>query len=540
MNRVRTRKSLDGGNLPRVSLHASTIKCRVDTRVNLHRMDVAIISNADSSYGLSISQTLVRLGFRVYALGESFDDFDFEHDDCFRVPINPYDLKSALRAMQEIREREGSIHSIILNPRLERGGHRRLIEIPPGDVLDSSVANFTIPLMLTRAVAEDVANLQGFFFFLTWDRPKTGPVDPILDACGEGLKHLSDGVFSVLRVLGARACRIGIQPNANKDVPVSASSDHSQTRIQADEVADVIEAVIRSKDLNAITEIRIRPRLDRGDLRLPRTHLPVDDFQDLRLPEQDDFPPDEILIPTRKPKTYLKIAEVEFPEEDWSFDEEELDSIRDPDDLSGEGGSESERRSSKPNRRRESPENANESEGDLGEGEGQRKKRRRRRRGKRSRDPKAGDRTPDADATQSGDVRPDDAAETSSNSSQSTEKPVAESTPVGPATGPSEPVTAAPDERPDSGPPGVEEAVGTSTNASGRKRAAKKAATKRTAKKAARKSAGKKTAPRKTARKAAPPQGASASDEAGQVEQSKLVTDDAKTGDAPDADRSDD
>ncbi len=525
-------------------------------------MDVAIISNADSPFGLSITKSMVRLGFRVYAFGEDFADFDFEHDDCLKVVFNPFDLKAALRAVEEIRDREGAINTIILNPRMDRSGHRRLIEISPTDVLDASIANFTVPLMLTRAVAEDVANLQGFFFFLTWDRPKTGPVDPILDACGEGLKHLSEGVFSVLRVLGARACRIGIQPNANRDVPVSASSDHGQTRVQAEEVADVIEAVIRSKDLNAITEIRIRPRLDRGDLRLPRTHFPIDDFEEIRLPEKGDYPPEEILIPTRKPKTYLKIAEVEFPDEedDWAFDDEAEKSFRDPGDGAGEEKETFEDRGPEVRRpRAESPgreppearrgEDAEIREGVAGpDGDARRKKRRRRRRGKKNRDVVGGS---GEDGTARTDVPGEDRrGEVGERQRPEREKPIDSDRPVESGrrefseSSPEKTASTASDASPANS--GDDEETGeVSPPTASAKKSARKATKKTTARKAAvRKSATKKVAAKKTARKvvrkATSGSGEVVAKESGQVDQPQLVADNAKSGNNPTANRSED
>ncbi len=366
-------------------------------------MDIAILSNGDSSYGLLISKMLIRLGFRVYSIGGRHEGLDFDHPDYLKVEIDPTDLKAWITAVNKIREREGAIHTMILQPRMEHAGPKRLFEMDPKVILDASVVNFTVPMMLTRLVAEDVANLQGYFFYVTWDRAKTGPVDPILDACGEGIHRLSEGVFGILRVLGARACRISLLPNTGKGIPESASSDHPQTKIQAEEMAGVIEAVIRSNDLNSITEVRIRPRVERGDLRLPRTHIKEDDFSTIRLPSPEDFPSDEILIPTRKPRVYLKVAEVEFPDEAWDPDDGDFESdlrepLRDPledEEDTGEGKSrESDNRGDRrgTNNRAESRDGAGESRqarssedsGGDGEGDAKRKKKRRRRRNKRS------------------------------------------------------------------------------------------------------------------------------------------------------------
>ena len=403
-------------------------------------MDVAILTGADSRIGQTVARTLLRMGFRVHAVGARPDPTGFD-ERYYRVhACAPGKLAEWKRTLEAILEEEDQRVDLLLtlggieltsgwDEESAEGLVRRLHGCLTEPLLAAQVC---LPALLRhkgfllhghrRRIDEELRFEPGFFE----DSLRTAYEDLFRRRAAEGLR--------TARVLFAFPAEGGV---------ASVESD------LAEAVAEAFEVILRQKETCVVRELELSPRGVRPGRLFPDLVPGVDPYEETVLPRPENAAPGEretILIPTEKPRHYVQIAEVE--------------------EVPAEGSADSS--SGSRNRRRSS-----------------------RSRGRSRR------KNPSAEAEASGGVdSPPEPGEAPSAAEDSGEAPPGPShegpDPAAEATPPAE--SPEPAESPTDG----ADRAGSSGEAAAP--AAKKAA-KKTAKKAARKTAAKKTAARKTARK---------------------------------------
>jgi NAD(P)-dependent dehydrogenase (short-subunit alcohol dehydrogenase family) len=83
-------------------------------------MDIAIVTGAETPLGLSLIQRLVRQGYRVHGIGNSFSKVTFSDPQFFAIPVDLTDLNGVTETLGKILEKENSldllIHAIDVTP----------------------------------------------------------------------------------------------------------------------------------------------------------------------------------------------------------------------------------------------------------------------------------------------------------------------------------------------------------------------------------------------------------------------------------------
>jgi hypothetical protein len=268
-------------------------------------MDVAILTGADSRIGQTVARTLLRMGFRVHAIGARPDPTGFD-ERYYRVhACAPGKLAEWKKTLEAILAEENqrldlllTLGGIELTSGWEEESAEGLVRRLHGCLTEPLLAaQVCLPALRRhkgfllhghrRRIDEDLQFAPGFFE----DSLRTAYEDLFRRRAAEGLR--------TARVLFAFPAEGGV---------ASVESD------LAEAVAEAFEVILRQKETCVVRELELSPRGVRPGRLFPDLVPGVDPYEETVLPRPENAAPEEretILIPTEKPRHYVQIAEVE-------------------------------------------------------------------------------------------------------------------------------------------------------------------------------------------------------------------------------------
>jgi len=313
-------------------------------------MDVAIVTGADTRFGDAVCRTLLKMGFRIHALGHNPDPSGY--DDRYYVPhpYGPGRLAELKGALEDALEAEGRLDLLVGlgGPEVVTGWEAST----PEALVRRLHGCLTEPLLAASVCLDALRKSKGFLI-----HGHRRPVAKDLSICPgyfeDSMKKAYDDLFIRNASSGLRSARILYAD------PEEEADDHPIHQDVAESVSKGFEVILRQKETCVIREISITPRGLGPVGTFPNLSVAVDPYQTSVLPEGESETEEPILIPTEKPKHYVQIAEVkditegDVEVEDYYEDEQadELDRPQKPSRDEQDSESSSKPNSSKRRRR---------------------------------------------------------------------------------------------------------------------------------------------------------------------------------------------
>jgi len=264
-------------------------------------MDVAIVTGADTRFGDAVCRTLLKMGFRIHALGQNPDVTGY--DERFFIP-HPYGagrLAELKAALEEAIAAEPRVDLLVGlgGPEVVTGWE----ENAPEALVRRLHGCLTEPLLAASVCLKALLKSKGFLI-----HGHRRPVDKdlrVFPGYFEGaMKKAYDDLFVRHAAAGLRSARVLYA------YPEDESEESSVHQDVAESVSRAFEIILRQKETCVVQEISLMPRGLRVSEFFPNLAAAVDPYQTTVLPEGESETSEPILIPTERPKHYVQIAEV--------------------------------------------------------------------------------------------------------------------------------------------------------------------------------------------------------------------------------------
>ncbi|MGB0371253.1 MAG: SDR family NAD(P)-dependent oxidoreductase [Opitutales bacterium] len=293
-------------------------------------MDHALVLGADTRFGQAICRRLTSRGFRVFALARDFDNNPWEHPDFVKLPIDLTDTAAVAKQIDDIHD-AGGVFSLVVNAIHYLPSQSEFDHIPVGELEAVLRLHLNLPIIAARLTLNDLSQSHGNFVHIVPSVPAgTAPSVSVL-AAQEPLKAALNALQSERHHTGLRITHVypyflgssksELAGTSTEEVKVGMDS---QSRLDPESVADVIEELVTGREGNFATEIHIRPRTPRDAAPLARTLVKPSGYSAITLPPPEKAAPGQELIPTAKPTTPVDVKDrpVTYADVIDSYDEE--------------------------------------------------------------------------------------------------------------------------------------------------------------------------------------------------------------------------
>jgi len=264
-------------------------------------MDVAIIIGADTRFGDAVCRTLLKMGFRIHALGHDPDSSGY--DERFYIPhsYGAGRLAELKGALEEVLESESRLDLLVGlgGPELVTGWE----ESSPEALVRRLHGCLTEPLLAARVCLEKLKKSKGFLIH-GHRRPVGKDLSVFPGYFEDSIKKAYDDLFVRNAGSGLRSARVLYA------YPEDESEENPIHQDIAESVSRAFEVILRQKETCIVREISIAPRGLNQPGVFPNLLSAVDPYQTTVLPEGASETEAPILIPTERPKHYVQIAEV--------------------------------------------------------------------------------------------------------------------------------------------------------------------------------------------------------------------------------------
>jgi len=261
-------------------------------------MDIAIVTGAETPLGLRLIQSLVRQGCRVHGIGNNFSKVTFADPNFIAHAIDLSDLNAVTETTQKILDEEKRLHILIHAIDVTPGA--AFEKLPVGNLEAVLKIGLLGPVMLTRLALPNLLRFRGQLINIIPGNKSGQPASAANALIEGGLRQMNQALFDQARDAGLRITNLILRQNT---APNSDASPEilSQSRIDPEHVARVIERLVDENDPNVPNEISLYPRLSpSAEETLPATALPVDPYSAVVLPPKEYCPPEEPKIPTKQ------------------------------------------------------------------------------------------------------------------------------------------------------------------------------------------------------------------------------------------------
>tara|TARA_R100000027_G_scaffold38992_1_gene28884 strand:+ start:24138 stop:25709 length:1572 start_codon:yes stop_codon:yes gene_type:complete len=307
-------------------------------------MDVAIVTGADTRFGDAVCRTLLKMGFRIHALGQNPDSSDYDSRYYHPHAYGAGKLAELKNALEDVLKEEGRLDLLIGlgGPEMTTGWENST----PEGLVRRLHGCLTEPLLAASVCLKALKQSKGFLIH-GHRRPVAKDLSISPGYFEDSMRRAYDELFIRNAESGLRSARILYA------YPEEESDSEAIYQDVADSVSRAFEIILRQKETCVIREMHISPR-GLGPVGVfPNLVTAMDPYQTTILPESDPNELEPILIPTEKPKHYVQIAEVkditsgdvEVPDHYEDEVDDELDTHRRRDQgENGDGQSKSKRR----------------------------------------------------------------------------------------------------------------------------------------------------------------------------------------------------
>jgi len=223
-------------------------------------MKSAIVTGASSGIGEEISKTLLKEGFKIFAIARNFSKCSVKNENFIKIECD-------LRDKKEIKNLKNKIEKQNLKILINNAGigyfsmHEELSFEKIEEIIDT---NLKAPLLLTNLFLRDLKKNGGYIFNInSISALKPSFFGAAYGASKAGLRHFGISLFEESRKSSLKV--ININPDFT-DTPFFENLNFSPTKdplsyIDPKDIADIIRYILHLREGTVITDITIQPQL---------------------------------------------------------------------------------------------------------------------------------------------------------------------------------------------------------------------------------------------------------------------------------------
>lgn len=269
-------------------------------------MDIAIVTGAETPLGQQITERLITQGYRVHGIGNNFSKVAIASADFKAHAVDLTDLDAVRTATQAILETEKRLHLLIHAIDVTPGTAFR--KLPIGNLEAILKIGLLGPVMLTRMVLPNLMRFRGQLINIIPTNKSGHPASAVNALIEGGLREMNNALFDQARDSGLRITNLLLRQNVESAPENASDAQLIQSRIDPDDVANVIEQLLDAHATNIPNEITLHPQLSASaSSSLPEAPEPLDPYTTVVLPPQDYFPPEPELIATKEPDSIQRV-----------------------------------------------------------------------------------------------------------------------------------------------------------------------------------------------------------------------------------------
>ena len=223
-------------------------------------MAIAVVTGASSGIGKAISIRLLELGYDVMGISREIDTDPIQHPNFSTLACDLSD-EFELNSIIPVLQTDPSV-SILCN--VAGFGVFEPHEEIDTDTISKMVAlNLTAPMILSNALLRVLKFNQGLIFNITSiEALRSSKFSAIYTATKTGLRAFSQSLFEEVRKSGVNV--VSINPDMTDTAFFDSlrfnPSEEFDKRLEAEDIADVVQNVLEMRNGACITDITIRPQ----------------------------------------------------------------------------------------------------------------------------------------------------------------------------------------------------------------------------------------------------------------------------------------
>ena len=223
-------------------------------------MAIAVVTGASSGIGKAISIRLLELGYDVMGISREIDTDPIQHPNFSTLACDLSD-EFELNSIIPVLQTDPSV-SILCN--VAGFGVFEPHEEIDTDTISKMVAlNLTAPMILSNALLRVLKFNQGVIFNITSiEALRSSKFSAIYTATKTGLRAFSQSLFEEVRKSGVNV--VSINPDMTDTAFFDSlrfnPSEEFDKRLEAEDIADVVQNVLEMRNGACITDITIRPQ----------------------------------------------------------------------------------------------------------------------------------------------------------------------------------------------------------------------------------------------------------------------------------------
>ena len=227
-----------------------------------HTEAAALVTGASSGIGLAISKMLIGRGIHVYGIGRNFKE----------TPASPLftpiicDMLKTHELTETIKKlkKEVSFSIVVHNAGVGYFGPHE--ELNPSKLHEMTTINLEVPMLITNLLLRDMKAVHGTFIFISSVTAlKSNTHGCAYGATKAGLTSFAKSLFDEVRKYNVKV--VTIHPDMTKsdfyrNANFEASDDDFASLVPED-ISDVVDAIISSRNGLVIREITLTPQYHR-------------------------------------------------------------------------------------------------------------------------------------------------------------------------------------------------------------------------------------------------------------------------------------
>ncbi len=227
-----------------------------------HTGAAALVTGASSGIGLAISKMLIGRGIHVYGIGRTFKE----------TPASPLftpivcDMLKTHELTEIIRKLKKEVNFSIVVHNAGVGYFGPHEELNPSKLHEMTTINLEVPMLITNLLLRDMKAVHGTFIFISSVTAlKSNTHGCAYGATKAGLTSFAKSLFDEVRKYNVKV--VAIHPDMTKsDFYRNANfeaSDDDYASLVPEDVSDVVDAIISSRNGLVIREITLTPQYHR-------------------------------------------------------------------------------------------------------------------------------------------------------------------------------------------------------------------------------------------------------------------------------------
>jgi short-subunit dehydrogenase len=220
-------------------------------------MKKAVVTGSSSGIGNSISQRLIKLGFKVIGISRSEPENLMDNKNFIHVRCDLTDEKETIKLCEYLKSED--IFMLINCAGFGRFEPHE--ELNQSTIMQMNFLNLTAPMLLTNATLRSLKNSNGYLVNISSiEALRASKFAGVYSATKAGLKAFSDSLFEE-----CRKSSLSIT-NINPDMTQSCFydslrfdvSDKENEKLFASDIADALEHILKMRKGAVVSEYTIR------------------------------------------------------------------------------------------------------------------------------------------------------------------------------------------------------------------------------------------------------------------------------------------